>query len=97
MNLLITSNRAIRDIIIVQINEFCCILFFTACREAYTKSDEQYACHLGCQNQLPFAEQRQEQVTVTVRFRLSTTLLTDWNVNKLDTRWSPISQCLVAL
>ncbi|XP_067109353.1 transmembrane protein 59 [Osmerus mordax] len=34
----------------------------STCREAYTKSDEQYACHLGCQNQLPFAEQRQEQL-----------------------------------
>ncbi|XP_047446103.1 transmembrane protein 59 [Mugil cephalus] len=34
----------------------------STCREAYTHSDEQYACNLGCQNQLPFAEQRQEQL-----------------------------------
>ena len=33
-----------------------------ACTEAYSQSDEQYACHLGCQNQLPYAELRQEQV-----------------------------------
>lgn len=33
-----------------------------ACREAYKQADEQYACNIGCQNQLPFAEQRQEQV-----------------------------------
>lgn len=34
----------------------------TACREAYNDSETQYACNLGCQNQLPFAVQRQEQV-----------------------------------
>ncbi|XP_030630378.1 transmembrane protein 59 [Chanos chanos] len=34
----------------------------SACHEAYTQSDEQYACNLGCQSQLPFAEQRQEQL-----------------------------------
>lgn len=34
----------------------------STCREAYTQPDEQYACTLGCQNQLPFAEQRQEQL-----------------------------------
>ncbi|XP_008332827.1 transmembrane protein 59 [Cynoglossus semilaevis] len=34
----------------------------STCHEAYTKSDEQYACNLGCQNQLPFAEQRQDQL-----------------------------------
>ncbi|KAG7523704.1 transmembrane protein 59 [Solea senegalensis] len=34
----------------------------STCHEAYTQSDEQYACNLGCQNQLPFAEQRQEQL-----------------------------------
>ncbi|POI28360.1 hypothetical protein CIB84_007890 [Bambusicola thoracicus] len=34
----------------------------SACTEAYSQSDEQYACHLGCQNQLPFAELRQEQL-----------------------------------
>ncbi|TNN88395.1 Transmembrane protein 59 [Liparis tanakae] len=33
-----------------------------ACREAYSHSDEQYACNLGCQNQLPFAEHRLEQL-----------------------------------
>ncbi|MCQ8205689.1 hypothetical protein NP569_25705, partial [Vibrio parahaemolyticus] len=30
--------------------------------EAYSQPDEQYACHLGCQDQLPFAELRQEQL-----------------------------------
>ncbi|XP_022613904.1 transmembrane protein 59 isoform X1 [Seriola dumerili] len=34
----------------------------STCREAYKHSDERYACNLGCQNQLPFAEQRHEQV-----------------------------------
>ncbi|KAJ8270889.1 hypothetical protein GJAV_G00120420 [Gymnothorax javanicus] len=34
----------------------------SACREAYCQTDEQYACNLGCQNQLPFAEERQEQL-----------------------------------
>ncbi|XP_067391735.1 transmembrane protein 59 isoform X2 [Emydura macquarii macquarii] len=34
----------------------------SACAEAYSQSDEQYACHLGCQNQQPFAELRQEQL-----------------------------------
>nr|XP_040028003.1 transmembrane protein 59 isoform X1 [Gasterosteus aculeatus aculeatus] len=34
----------------------------STCREAYSHSDEQYACNLGCQNQLPFAEQRHEQL-----------------------------------
>ncbi|MBN3302314.1 TMM59 protein, partial [Amia calva] len=34
----------------------------SACREAYMQSEEQYACNLGCQSQLPFAEQRQEQL-----------------------------------
>ncbi|XP_074507938.1 transmembrane protein 59 isoform X1 [Sebastes fasciatus] len=34
----------------------------STCREAYSHSDEQYACNLGCQNQLPFAEKRLEQV-----------------------------------
>ncbi|KAL6038824.1 hypothetical protein STEG23_026994, partial [Scotinomys teguina] len=33
----------------------------SACTEAYSQPDEQYACHLGCQDQLPFAELRQEQ------------------------------------
>lgn len=32
------------------------------CREAYSLNDEQFACNLGCQSQLPFAEQRQEQL-----------------------------------
>ena len=34
----------------------------SACTEAYSQSDEQYACHLGCQNQLPYTELRQEQL-----------------------------------
>ncbi|XP_028987744.1 transmembrane protein 59 [Betta splendens] len=34
----------------------------STCHEAYTHSDEQFACNLGCQNQLPFAEQRHEQL-----------------------------------
>ncbi|XP_030015672.1 transmembrane protein 59 [Sphaeramia orbicularis] len=34
----------------------------STCHEAYTQSDEQYACNLGCQNQMPFAEQRHEQL-----------------------------------
>nr|XP_012807367.1 transmembrane protein 59 isoform X1 [Jaculus jaculus] len=34
----------------------------SACSEAYSRADEQYACHLGCQDQLPFAELRQEQL-----------------------------------
>lgn len=38
-----------------------------ACREAYTQTDEQYACNLGCQNQLPFAEKRHEQVQVCMK------------------------------
>ncbi|CDQ85417.1 transmembrane protein 59 [Oncorhynchus mykiss] len=34
----------------------------STCHEAYSQSEEQYACNLGCQSQLPFAEQRQEQL-----------------------------------
>lgn len=34
----------------------------SACNEAYDEVDEEFACSLGCQNQLPFAEQRQEQL-----------------------------------
>ncbi|XP_017266350.1 transmembrane protein 59 [Kryptolebias marmoratus] len=34
----------------------------STCREAYTQNDEQYACNMGCQNQLPVAEQRLEQL-----------------------------------
>uniref|UniRef100_A0A8D0DX23 Transmembrane protein 59 n=1 Tax=Salvator merianae TaxID=96440 RepID=A0A8D0DX23_SALMN len=35
----------------------------SACTEAYTaQADEQYACRLGCQNQLPYAELRREQL-----------------------------------
>ncbi|XP_026168901.1 transmembrane protein 59 [Mastacembelus armatus] len=34
----------------------------STCHEAYTQGEEQYACNLGCQNQLPFAEQRHEQL-----------------------------------
>ncbi|XP_026864330.2 transmembrane protein 59 [Electrophorus electricus] len=35
---------------------------YSACHEAYNQADEQYACSLGCQSQLPFAEQRQEKL-----------------------------------
>ncbi|KAM3604481.1 uncharacterized protein V6R79_011669 [Siganus canaliculatus] len=38
----------------------------STCREAYTQADEQYACNLGCHNQLPFAEQRHEQLEAMV-------------------------------
>ncbi|KAM9468612.1 transmembrane protein 59 [Clarias gariepinus] len=34
----------------------------SACNEAYDGADEQFACSLGCQGQLPIAEQRQEQL-----------------------------------
>ncbi|XP_062873043.1 transmembrane protein 59 [Trichomycterus rosablanca] len=34
----------------------------SACAEAYNGEEEQYACSLGCQNQLPFAQQQQEQL-----------------------------------
>uniref|UniRef100_A0A5F8G7Z2 Transmembrane protein 59 n=1 Tax=Monodelphis domestica TaxID=13616 RepID=A0A5F8G7Z2_MONDO len=34
----------------------------SACTEAYSQPGEQFACHLGCQSQLPFAELRQEQL-----------------------------------
>ncbi|CAI5777117.1 Uncharacterized protein PODLI_1B029736 [Podarcis lilfordi] len=35
----------------------------SACSEAYTsQSDEQYACRLGCQNQLPYAELRRDHL-----------------------------------
>uniref|UniRef100_A0A3Q4BYR4 Transmembrane protein 59 n=1 Tax=Mola mola TaxID=94237 RepID=A0A3Q4BYR4_MOLML len=43
----------------------------STCREAYSQSDEQFACNLGCQNQLPFAEQRHEQLeAMTPRIHL---------------------------
>lgn len=35
----------------------------SACHEAYSQNDEQFACNLGCQSQLPFARQRQEQLS----------------------------------
>ncbi|EMP33589.1 Low-density lipoprotein receptor class A domain-containing protein 1 [Chelonia mydas] len=38
------------------------------CTEAYSQSDEQYACHLGCQNQQPFAALRQEQSKPEVQY-----------------------------
>ncbi|XP_057189344.1 transmembrane protein 59 isoform X1 [Triplophysa rosa] len=38
----------------------------SACREAYTQSEEQYACNLGCQSQLPFAEQRMEELLTMI-------------------------------
>lgn len=34
----------------------------SSCNEAYSQSDEQFACNLGCQNQIPFTMQRQEQL-----------------------------------
>ncbi|XP_061150609.1 transmembrane protein 59 [Syngnathus typhle] len=34
----------------------------STCHEAYTQVIEQYACNLGCNNQLPFAQQRHEQL-----------------------------------
>ncbi|XP_072429835.1 transmembrane protein 59 [Chiloscyllium punctatum] len=34
----------------------------SACAEAYKQQGEQFACNLGCENQLPFAEQRQKQL-----------------------------------
>ncbi|RXM29085.1 Transmembrane protein 59 [Acipenser ruthenus] len=40
----------------------------SACREAYSQSQDQYACNLGCQSQLPFAEQRQEQSEPQIQF-----------------------------
>ncbi|XP_013862931.1 transmembrane protein 59 isoform X2 [Austrofundulus limnaeus] len=38
----------------------------STCREAYTQTDEQYACNMGCHNQLPVAEQRLEQLEAMV-------------------------------
>ncbi|XP_077412360.1 transmembrane protein 59 [Vanacampus margaritifer] len=38
----------------------------STCHEAYTQVNEQYACNLGCHNQLPFAEQRYEQLEAMV-------------------------------
>ncbi|XP_074543877.1 transmembrane protein 59 [Halichoeres trimaculatus] len=38
----------------------------STCREAYTQTGEQYACNLGCENQLPFAEKRNEQLEAMV-------------------------------
>ncbi|XP_028329513.1 transmembrane protein 59 [Gouania willdenowi] len=38
----------------------------STCREAYNQSDEQYACNLGCHNQLPIAEQRNEQLEAMI-------------------------------
>ncbi|CAL1580436.1 unnamed protein product [Knipowitschia caucasica] len=34
----------------------------SSCNEAYRQSDEQFACNLGCQNQIPSTVQRQEQL-----------------------------------
>ncbi|XP_061694363.1 transmembrane protein 59 [Syngnathoides biaculeatus] len=34
----------------------------STCHEAYTQATEEYACNLGCHSQLPFAEQRHEQL-----------------------------------
>ncbi|XP_061653585.1 transmembrane protein 59 isoform X2 [Phyllopteryx taeniolatus] len=38
----------------------------STCHEAYTHVNEQYACNLGCHSQLPFAEQRHEQLEAMV-------------------------------
>nr|XP_057917284.1 transmembrane protein 59 [Doryrhamphus excisus] len=38
----------------------------STCHEAYKQANEQYACKLGCQSQLPFAEQRYEQLEAMV-------------------------------
>lgn len=38
----------------------------SSCHEAYSQSDEQFACNLGCHNQVPFAERRQEQLEAMV-------------------------------
>ncbi|XP_051943746.1 transmembrane protein 59 [Hippocampus zosterae] len=38
----------------------------STCQEAYTQVNEQYACNLGCHNQLPFAERRNEQLEAMV-------------------------------
>ncbi|KAG9465692.1 hypothetical protein GDO78_017888 [Eleutherodactylus coqui] len=35
----------------------------SACMEAYPQSNEQYACILGCNSQLPFAEKRQVELS----------------------------------
>lgn len=35
----------------------------SACTEAYPQSNEQYACILGCNSQMPFAEKRQEELS----------------------------------
>lgn len=56
--------------------------FPAACTEAYSQSDEQYACHLGCQNQLPFAELRQEQVS-------------SWHVSQIPPTCFLFSRCLL--
>ncbi|XP_068604856.1 transmembrane protein 59 [Brachionichthys hirsutus] len=38
----------------------------STCHEAYTQSDGQFACDLGCRNQIPFAEQHLEQLEAMV-------------------------------
>ncbi|KAJ0058854.1 hypothetical protein NL108_001084, partial [Boleophthalmus pectinirostris] len=38
----------------------------SSCNEAYSPSDEQFACNLGCQNQIPSTVQRQEQLEAMV-------------------------------
>ncbi|XP_061776871.1 transmembrane protein 59 [Nerophis ophidion] len=38
----------------------------STCHEAYSQTNEQFACNLGCENQLPFAEQRYEQLEAMV-------------------------------
>lgn len=38
----------------------------SSCNEAYSQSDEQFACNLGCQNQIPFTIRRQEELEAMV-------------------------------
>ncbi|XP_068509643.1 transmembrane protein 59 isoform X2 [Syngnathus scovelli] len=38
----------------------------STCHEAYKQAIEQYACNLGCNNQLPLAQQRHEQLEAMV-------------------------------
>ncbi|XP_077581317.1 transmembrane protein 59 [Stigmatopora nigra] len=38
----------------------------STCHEAYAQVNEQFACNLGCRNQLPFAEHRQEQLEAMI-------------------------------
>lgn len=46
----------------VRITDRAFLFFSVACHEAYDEADEAFSCSLGCESQLPFAQQRQEQV-----------------------------------